>query len=51
MAMRGWRDCRVPQECLLRFLSGALEQLDESVAQDLAAGHDGKAILLMAYAT
>eukprot|EP00439_Symbiodinium_sp_Y106_P041701 s3176_g5.t1 len=34
VAMRGWRDCRVPQECLIRFLSGALAQLDESVAQE-----------------
>ncbi|CAE7334928.1 KSR1 [Symbiodinium natans] len=34
VAMRGWRDCRVPQECLLRFLSGVLGQFDEAVAQE-----------------
>ena len=38
VAMRGWRDCRVPQECLIRFLSGALAQLDESVAQEPGSG-------------
>lgn len=28
-AVRGWRDSRVPQECLLQMLRGALAELDE----------------------
>ncbi|CAE8688803.1 unnamed protein product, partial [Polarella glacialis] len=31
--MRGWRDCRLPQEILVQMLSGALEDLDEDAAE------------------
>lgn len=31
--MRGWRDSRVPQECLLSMLRGALQDLDDDRAE------------------
>lgn len=34
VAMRGWRDCRVPQECLLTFLSGILNELDDDILEE-----------------
>lgn len=34
VAMRGWRDGRVPQDCLLTFLSGILNELDDDLLED-----------------